>query len=81
MVLSGSSSNNLISVSEFNITSAETDIEARLRPGALVNLLVQSAINSADSLGFGFGGIRSQNHFEGVNLSNGANTFRSTLEF
>jgi len=52
---------DLILISNFTITSTETDMEARLRLGALVNLLVQSAINSADSLGFGFGGIRQQN--------------------
>ena len=55
--------NDLTLISEFKITSAETDMEARLRPGSLVNLLVQSAINSADNLGFGFGGIRQQNLF------------------
>ena len=52
---------DLILTSAFKITSAETDMEGRLRLGSLVNLLVQSAINSADSLGFGFGGIRQQN--------------------
>ncbi len=54
---------SLILNSEFNVSSAETDMEARLRLGALVNLLIQSAINSADKLGFGFGGIRNQNLF------------------
>jgi medium-chain acyl-[acyl-carrier-protein] hydrolase len=45
------------------ITSSETDMEARLRLGALVNLLIQAAIGSADRLGFGFGGIREQQLF------------------
>ncbi len=53
----------LISYTTFRVTSADTDMEARLRLGALVNYLVQSAINSADSLGFGFGGIRAQQLF------------------
>ncbi len=53
----------LISLSAFKVTSADTDMVARLRLGALVNFLIQSAINSADSLGFGFGGIRSQQLF------------------
>lgn len=53
----------LISKNEFTVTSAETDMEARLRVGALVNLLIQSAINSADNLGLGFKGIRNLNLF------------------
>lgn len=51
----------LISANHFKITTAETDIEQRLRLGALVNLLIQSAVNSADSLGFGFKDINNQN--------------------
>ncbi len=53
--------NNLTSAWKFKVTSADTDMFARLRPGAAVNFLIQSAINSADSLGFGYGGIRQQN--------------------
>lgn len=49
--------------SNFKITSADADMEARLRIGALCNYLIQSAINSADKLGFGYGGIRQQNLF------------------
>jgi medium-chain acyl-[acyl-carrier-protein] hydrolase len=41
----------------YRITSADTDISARLRLGAMVNLLIQSAIGSADKLGFGFGDL------------------------
>lgn len=48
-------------LSEFKITLADTDLEARLRTGALCNFLIQLAINSADKLGFGYGGIRQQN--------------------
>jgi len=46
--------------SEFKITSADTDMFTRIRAGAIVNLLIQSAINSAESLGFGFKGLRKQ---------------------
>ncbi len=53
----------LVTVSTFEVTSADTDMEARLRLGALVNFLIQSAIRSADSLGFGFRGIRTQRLF------------------
>lgn len=42
----------------YNITSADTDMESRLRLGGVVNLLIQSAISSADNLGFGFSGLR-----------------------
>ena len=38
---------------QFKIRSNETDISGFLRPGALVNLLIQTAIDSADELGFG----------------------------
>jgi medium-chain acyl-[acyl-carrier-protein] hydrolase len=55
--------NKLTSFSNFQVTSADTDMQARIRLGSLVNFLIQSAIDSADSLGFGFGGIRQQNLF------------------
>jgi medium-chain acyl-[acyl-carrier-protein] hydrolase len=45
------------------ITSADTDMEARIRIGALVNLLIQSAISSAENLGFGFKGLQQQKLF------------------
>ena len=54
---------NLTTLSHFKITSADTDMHARIRLGSLVNLLIQSAIDSADKLGFGYGGIRHQNLF------------------
>jgi medium-chain acyl-[acyl-carrier-protein] hydrolase len=47
----------------FRVTSADTDMESRLRPGALLNMLIQSAIQSADSLGFGFGSLRQEKLF------------------
>ncbi len=53
----------LTSFSKFRVTSADTDMFARLRPGAAVNYLIQAAIDSADKLGLGYGGIRHQNLF------------------
>ena len=47
----------------FRVTSADSDLKARLRLGGLVNMLIQSAIQSADSLGFGFGGLRREKLF------------------
>ncbi len=49
--------------SGFKITSAETDMFNRIRAGALVNLLIQSAINSSESLGFGAKGLIEQQLF------------------
>lgn len=48
---------------EFEITTAEVDMYGRMRPGAMVNLLVQSAIASADKLGFGYKNIKEQELF------------------
>lgn len=53
----------LILTLPFQVTSADTDMEARLRPGALLNLLIQGAIQSADALGFGFGNLRKEQLF------------------
>lgn len=47
----------------YSITTADTDMSARLRLGAMVNLLIQSAISSAEKLGFGFGDLSEQNLF------------------
>jgi acyl-ACP thioesterase len=47
----------------FKVTSADTDMHSRIRIGALVNLLIQSAINSADNLNAGFEDIRQQKLF------------------
>ena len=47
----------------YSITTADTDMSARLRLGAMVNLLIQSAIGSAEKLGFGFGDLSEQNLF------------------
>ena len=48
---------------EFEVTSADVDMFGRMRPGAMANLLVQSAIASADKLGFGFKNIKEQELF------------------
>jgi len=45
---------NLILFADYKVTSADADMFGRLRLGALVNFLIQSAIKSADRLGFGF---------------------------
>jgi len=47
----------------FEVTSADTDMHNRLRLGSLVNMLIQSAISSADMLGFGFSGLKDQHLF------------------
>jgi acyl-ACP thioesterase len=49
--------------SEFKITSADTDMFARIRAGGMINLLIQSAINSAENLGFGFKNLKEQKLF------------------
>lgn len=54
---------DLIFTTQFSVTSADTDMYRRLRPGGLVNFLIQASIQSADSLGFGFGGLRKQHLF------------------
>lgn len=47
----------------YKITSADTDMFGRLRLGALMNFLIQSAIQSADKLGFGYKGLKGQQLF------------------
>jgi medium-chain acyl-[acyl-carrier-protein] hydrolase len=54
------SESSLTIFSDFKITSADTDMFTRIRAGAIVNLLIQSAINSAESLGFGFKNLLEQ---------------------
>jgi len=54
---------DLVTVLRSKITSAETDMESRLRPGALINLLIQAATCSADKLGFGFESLKKYNLF------------------
>ncbi len=60
----GSDSNSqMICRIEWEITSAETDIFGRLRAGALINLMIQAAIKSADDLGFGLAYLRRKELF------------------
>ena len=47
----------------YEITSADTDMFGRLRLGAFVNFLIQSAIRSADKLGFGMENMNTQSLF------------------
>jgi medium-chain acyl-[acyl-carrier-protein] hydrolase len=54
---------DLVRISKFTVTSADTDIAARIRPGALVNFLIQSAIQSADALGFGLKSLQKEKLF------------------
>jgi len=52
-----------ITITDFMITSADTDMEARLRPGALFSFLAHSAYLSADNLGFGYDQLKVHNLF------------------
>lgn len=45
---------------KFEVTTADTDLKSRLKLGSLINYLIQSAIQSADELGFGFTNISEQ---------------------
>ncbi len=54
---------NLVLQAPFTVSSADTDMFGRLRLSALSNFLVQSAIRSADSLGFGFSNLREEKLF------------------
>lgn len=53
----------LIVTSNFTVTAPDTDILARMRMGALMNYLVQAAIESADKLGFGYEHLSRENLF------------------
>lgn len=45
----------------FQVSSADTDMFGRLRLGGLCNFLIQSAISSADTLGFGLKYLQQEN--------------------
>jgi len=53
----------LILFTPFKVTSADTDMNSRIRIGSLANLLIQSAVSSADKLEAGYGGLRQQKLF------------------
>jgi acyl-ACP thioesterase len=57
------SNQELVLTYTFDVTTADCDMNARLRAGGLVNFLVLAAINSADTLGFGYAGLRGQQLF------------------
>lgn len=48
---------------KYTVTSADTDMFSRLKLGALVNYLIQSAILSAEKLGFGFNDLKKEHLF------------------
>lgn len=54
---------NNILIKHVTVTSADTDMQGRIRLGALVNFLIQAAIDSAEVLGFGFGNLKTQQLF------------------
>lgn len=53
----------LILTKKISITSADVDMFNRLRISALLNIFIQSAISSADKLGFGFTNLNAQKLF------------------
>jgi medium-chain acyl-[acyl-carrier-protein] hydrolase len=57
------SNHQLVLQYTFDVATADCDLNARLRAGGLVNFLVLAAINSADTLGFGYDGLRGQQLF------------------
>ena len=54
---------DLILSRSFSVRSHETDIAGKLRPGALLNYLIQAAVDSADHLGFGLADLRESEVF------------------
>ncbi len=54
---------SLSQINKFKITSADTDIKGRLKVSSLENYLIQSAINSASKLGFGFNDLQRNSLF------------------
>jgi len=47
----------------YPVTSADTDMHSRLKISALVNYLIQTAISSAEHLGFGFSALKKEQLF------------------
>lgn len=62
-MISDAEKEGLTLVSQYRITSADTDMYARLKPSALLGFMIQSAIDSADNIGFGFRDLRKQKLF------------------
>jgi len=51
-------SNSLILERHAAVTTADADCYGRLRPGAMVNYMLQAAVASADEMGFGLAFLR-----------------------
>ncbi|MFP4384698.1 MAG: acyl-[acyl-carrier-protein] thioesterase [Spirochaetia bacterium] len=49
--------------SEYTVSSADVDMNRRIRAGGYINIFIQAAIESADTLGFGFRGLAEENLF------------------
>jgi len=54
---------DLITYSNYKITSANTDMFARAKLSFMLDLMIQGAIHSADSLGFGYNDLEEQQLF------------------
>ncbi len=54
---------NLVTETEFTVSSADADMYGRVRPGALSNFFIQAAVASADHLGFGFENLQEHKLF------------------
>ncbi len=54
---------NLITFSKYKVTSADTDMFARAKLSFMLNLMIQGAIHSADTLGFGYDDLQDQQLF------------------
>ena len=63
MALKDDNRSHVVTRYQHQVTSAEADMYGSLRAGALVNLLIQAAIVSADSLGFGLAYLRKNQLF------------------
>jgi medium-chain acyl-[acyl-carrier-protein] hydrolase len=55
--------NQLVTYSNYQVTSADTDMFARAKLSFLLDLMIQGAIHSADSLGFGYDDLQQQQLF------------------
>jgi acyl-ACP thioesterase len=55
--------NQLITYSKYQVTSADTDMFARAKLSFMLDLMIQGAIHSADSLGFGYDNLQEQQLF------------------
>ncbi|MEJ2004701.1 MAG: thioesterase [Cyclobacteriaceae bacterium] len=56
-------SGSLVLHKRFTVTTADADCFGRLRPGALINFMLQAAVSSADELGFGLAYLKENKLF------------------